>query len=101
MPTSTDLRSHPSSSLSAGLSLGELALLREIHEADRDHGGLSSAELSPEEALLCGELADRGFAEALSEFGEAPDGEEDERDAGGCGHCFRITERGVLALRDA
>jgi len=33
----------------------------------------------------------------LSEFGEAPDGEEDERDAGGS-YALRITGRGVVAL---
>jgi hypothetical protein len=94
MPAPTD------PTLGGVLDNAQLALLREIHEADLDHGGLSSDELSPEEAFVCGELADRGFAEAVSEFGEAPDGEEDERDAGGARYCFRITGRGVLALRD-
>ena len=79
------------------LTLSELALLHEIRLADQDRGGLSASELSDDEAETCGLLADRGYAEARSEFGEAPDGEEDERDAGGAVY-FRITGRGVLAL---
>jgi hypothetical protein len=78
----------------------ELALLREIHLADQDHGGLFSHEMSEDDAHTCGDLAERGYAEALSEFGEAPDGEEDERDAGGGRYYFRITGRGVEALND-
>ena len=78
----------------------ELSLLRAIHEADRDHGGLSSEELTDEEAEVCGRLADRGLAEVISEFGEAPDGEEDERESG-ARYAFRITGAGVAVLRDS
>ncbi len=82
------------------LSLTELALLRIIHEADRDRGGIFIDELSHEEADVCSQLVERGLVETMSEFGEAPDGEEDERDAGGR-YLFRMTGRGVEALRDA
>ena len=77
----------------------ELSLLRAIREADEDHGGLFREELAEEEVDVCHDLVARGWAEVLSEFGQAPDGEEDERDAGG-GVCFRITERGVEQLAD-
>jgi hypothetical protein len=79
------------------LSPADLSLLRAIHEADRDHGGLFGEELTNEEADICGGLVDRGFAEVVSEFGQAPDGEEDELDAG-ARYCFRITGRGVERL---
>ncbi len=42
---------------------------------------------------------ERGLVEAVGEYGEAPDGEEDEKDAGGA-HTFRITGQGVARLRD-
>jgi len=75
----------------------ELTLLRAIRAADEDHGGLFRDELTDDEADVCGRLVERGCAEVLSEFGEAPDGEEDERDAGArC--CFRITGLGVERL---
>jgi hypothetical protein len=82
------------------LSPADLSLLRAIHEADRDHGGLFGEELSEEEGDICGGLVDRGFAEVVSEFGQAPDGEEDELDAG-ARYCFRITGRGVERLAEA
>jgi hypothetical protein len=83
---------------SVGLSRADLALLREIHEADRDRGGLLAEELTADEVEVCSRLVGRGLAEVLSEFGESPDGEEDERDAG-ASYCFRITGQGVAALR--
>ncbi len=82
------------------LTRDELSLLRAIHEADRDRGGLARTELTDEEAATCDALVLRGLAEAIAEFGEAPDGEEDERDAGGA-WCYRVTGRGVEALGDA
>jgi len=81
------------------LNHSELAVLRLIHEADRDRGGIALGDLSDDEADVCGQLVERGLAETLSEFGEAPDGEEDERDAGGH-HVFRMTGRGVDALAE-
>lgn len=84
----------------APLTATQLALLRTIHEADRDHGGLFRDELTEDEADECFALAERGLAEVVSEYGEAPDGEEDERDAGE-GYRFRITGTGVARLRDA
>ena len=90
----------PAAHRPTSLTPAELPLLRAIHEADRDRGGLSRDELSEDEAATCDELVERGFAEVIAEFGEAPDGEEDERDAGGRG-CYRITGRGVEVLADA
>jgi hypothetical protein len=82
------------------LSPAEITLLRAIHEADRDHGGLFGEELMDDEAEICGDLVERGLAEVVSEFGQAPDGEEDELDAG-ARYCFRITGRGVETLAEA
>ncbi len=82
------------------LSPVELSLLRVIHEADRDRGGLSVTELSDDEVDACAVLVDAGFVEVLSAYGEAPDGEEDERDAGGA-YAYRVTGQGVEALREA
>jgi hypothetical protein len=87
----------------APLTPSERELLRAIREADEDHGGLFGDELNEDELEVCNSLVEKGCAEVLSEFGEAPDGEEDERDAGGR-YCFRITGRGVdllAATRDA
>jgi hypothetical protein len=81
------------------LAPADLALLRVVHESDRDHGGLASDEMSDDEAETCGRLVERGLVEIVSEFGEAPDGEEDERDAGGH-YCVRITGLGVERLRE-
>jgi hypothetical protein len=86
--------------MGAHVSPEQLSLLRAIHEADRDRGGLSRDELTDDEARVCDELVERGLAELMAEFGEAPDGEEDERDAGAAG-VFRITGRGVDAIREA
>jgi hypothetical protein len=78
----------------------EISLLRAIREADEDHGGLFREELTEDELEACEGLVERGLAEVLSEFGEAPDGEEDERDAGGR-YCFRVTGAGVARLAEA
>jgi hypothetical protein len=40
-----------------------------------------------------------GLVEAVGEYGEAPDGEEDEREAGDV-VVYRITASGVLVLAD-
>jgi hypothetical protein len=77
----------------------ELSILRAIREADEDDGGLFREALTDSEVDVCYGLAARGLAEVLSEFGQAPDGEEDERDAGAC-VCFRITGRGVERLAE-
>lgn len=77
----------------------ELSILRAIREADEDNGGLFGEELADDELEVCYGLVARGWAEVLSEFGQAPDGEEDERDAG-ARVCFRITGRGVERLAD-
>lgn len=41
------------------------------------------------------------LVEARGEYGEAPDGEEDEREAGESAVTYRITGAGVAALVDA
>ena len=45
-------------------------------------------------------LCELGLVEAIGEYGEAPDGEEDEREAGASAVVYRITQGGVLALAD-
>ncbi len=82
------------------LSPAEISLLREVRVSDEDHGGLRASELSAEEVALLTRLCDLGLVEALMEYGEAPDGEEDERDAGDNGHAYRITGAGVALLRE-
>ncbi len=79
----------------------ELSLLREVRTSDEDHGGLSGEELTAEELDVMARLVDAGYVEAVGEYGEAPDGEEDEADAGDHDVVYRVTGRGVLALRDA
>jgi hypothetical protein len=81
------------------LTREELALLEMIREADVDRGGLLESEMSREESSCAWALVERGLVEAVGEYGEAPDGEEDEKDAGGA-HTFRITGQGVARLRD-
>jgi hypothetical protein len=78
----------------------EIALLREVRASDEDHGGLDGNELSAEELEVLGRLCTLGLVEAAGEYGEAPDGEEDERDAGNAAVAYRITGRGVLCLLD-
>ena len=82
------------------LSPTEHALLREVRLADEDHGGLAGGELSTDEYEPMVRLCSLGLVEAAGEYGEAPDGEEDERDAGASAVVYRITEAGVLALID-
>jgi hypothetical protein len=79
----------------------ELALLRDVRLSDEDHGGLAGEELAPEEWETMRALVDRGLVEARGEYGEAPDGEEDEREAGAAALVYRITAAGVRALADA
>ncbi len=82
------------------LSSAERALLEEVRVSDEDHGGLDLDELSEDEMEIVTKLLERGLIDALNEFGEAPDGEEDEREAGGGrGTRVRITALGVEALR--
>lgn len=82
------------------LSPAEETLLRAVRLSDEDHGGLSGQELAPEELEPMGKLCDLGLVEALGEYGEAPDGEEDEAAMGATALVYRITGRGVLVLRD-
>lgn len=82
------------------LSLAEKALLREVRLSDEDHGGLDGAELSVDEYDAMEQLCALGLVEAVSEYGEAPDGEEDEREAGASAVVYRITAAGVEALVD-
>jgi len=85
---------------SPSLSATEVALLREVRVSDEDHGGLDVSELSTDELEALGRLADLGLVEPVGEYGEAPDGEEDEREAGALARAFRITARGVAILFD-
>jgi hypothetical protein len=79
------------------LTPAEWALLREVRASDEDHGGLDGAELHPEEYAAMERLCDLGLVEAVGEYGEAPDGEEDERDAG-AELVYRVTGAGVSVL---
>jgi hypothetical protein len=83
------------------LSPSEHALLREVRISDEDHGGLGGAELGADELESMDRLCTLGLVEAMGEYGEAPDGEEDEREAGASAVVYRITHLGVLALADA
>ena len=83
----------------ATLTPTEHALLREVRICDEDHGGLAGEDLAPEENEAMERLCALGLVESLGEYGEAPDGEEDEREAGGQ-YVFRITGRGVECLAD-
>jgi hypothetical protein len=82
------------------LSPAERALLREVRLSDEDHGGLADRELHPDEHDAMRRLTDLGLVETVGEFGEAPDGEEDEREAGAAAVVYRITHAGILALAD-
>lgn len=82
------------------LTAAELALLREVRASDEDHGGLAGEELVSDEYERMERLCSLGLVEAIGEYGEAPDGEEDERDAGATALVYRITAAGVDALRD-
>ncbi|MBX3201931.1 MAG: hypothetical protein KF894_27595 [Labilithrix sp.] len=83
------------------LTAAERALLREVRLSDEDHGGLAGAELSVDEYDAMDRLCALGLVEPLGEYGEAPDGEEDEREAGASALVYRITAAGVEALADA
>ncbi len=83
------------------LTPAEHALLREVRISDEDHGGLDAAELSPDEHDAMERLCALDLVEARGEYGEAPDGEEDEREAGESAVTYRITGAGVAALVDA
>jgi hypothetical protein len=82
------------------LSPDEIALLREVRASDEDHGGLHGAELAADEYDAMKRLCALDLVEAMGEYGEAPDGEEDEREAGASDVVYRITQRGVLVLAD-
>lgn len=82
------------------LSPAELALLREVRASDEDHGGLAGHELTADDFDPMTRLCDLGLVEALGEYGEAPDGEEDERAMGATALVYRITAAGVTVLRD-
>jgi hypothetical protein len=85
----------------AVLTPAEHALLRDVRISDEDHGGLASDELAAGERDAMERLCSLGLVEAVGEFGEAPDGEEDEREAGARDVVYRITGAGVLVLREA
>lgn len=82
------------------LSPAEHALLREVRISDEDHGGLDGAELATDEYDAMARLCELGLVEALGEYGEAPDGEEDEREMGESVVVYRITGGGVAALSE-
>ena len=82
------------------LSPHELALLREVRLSDEDHGGLHGAELAADEYDAMKRLCELELVEAMGEYGEAPDGEEDELEAGATDVVYRVTHRGVLVLAD-
>jgi hypothetical protein len=82
------------------LSPHEIALLREVRVSDEDHGGLHGAELAADEYDAMKRLCELELVEALGEYGEAPDGEEDEREAGATSVVYRVTQRGVLVLAE-
>lgn len=82
------------------LSPAEHALLREVRISDEDHGGLAGAELATDEYEAMERLCSLGLVEAVGEYGEAPDGEEDEREAGAAAVVYRVTHLGVLMLAD-
>jgi hypothetical protein len=81
------------------LTPAERALLREVRISDEDHGGLDGEELGAGEYEAMERLCSAGLVAGVGEYGEAPDGEEDERDAG-AGLVYRITGAGVQALAE-
>lgn len=82
------------------LTRAELALLRVVRDSDEDHGGLDAHELVEDEHEAMARLCDLDLVEALGEYGEAPDGEEDERAMGDTLVRYRITGKGVLRLAE-
>lgn len=83
------------------LTPAEHALLREVRVSDEDHGGLAGEELATDEYDAMERLCALGLVEGVGEYGEAPDGEEDEREAGESVVVYRITGVGVAALSEA
>lgn len=71
-----------------------------MRDSDEDHGGLDGDELQADEYEAMERLCTLGLVEVRGEYGEAPDGEEDEREAGQTDVVYRITAAGVLALRE-
>jgi hypothetical protein len=82
------------------LSPLELGLLRAVRLADEEEGGLSPEALTEDELEAAGRLAELGLIEWKSAYGEAPDGEEDEREAGDLEGVYRVTGSGVAVLHD-
>jgi hypothetical protein len=78
----------------------ELSLLRDVRVSDEDHGGLAADELSQDEFEAIQRLCELGLIEAKGEYGEAPDGEEDEREAGSSEVVYLVTARGVAVLNE-
>jgi|GEM_PF-1723958 len=80
----------------------EWRLLRDVRLADEDHGGLAGEALTVDEFEPMKRLCDLGLVEAVGAYGEAPDGEEDEREASVAdGVVYRVTGAGVAVMRDA
>jgi hypothetical protein len=95
------LAPHARGMIPVALTPAEHALLREVRVADEDHGGLGGDQLGDEEWEALEKLCALGLVEAVGEYGEAPDGEEDEREAGARDLAYRITGAGVLVLLEA
>jgi hypothetical protein len=77
-----------------------LSLLRLVRQSDEDHGGLRGDQVHPDEYEALERMCSFELVEVVGEYGEAPDGEEDEREAGDSRVAYRITGRGVLVLRE-
>lgn len=89
------------SGLRAQLAATEVSLLRVVRVSDEDHGGLDGDELREDEYDAMQRLCDFGLVEAIGEYGEAPDGEEDEREMGDASNVvYRVTGAGVAVLSD-
>jgi hypothetical protein len=82
------------------LTAAERALLREVRLSDEDHGGLAGEELSVDEYEAMDRLCTLGLVEAIGEYGEAPDGEKHELEAGAATPVYRITAAGVEVLSE-
>jgi hypothetical protein len=82
------------------LSPAERALLQTVRDSDEDHGGLAADELTVDELDTMDRLCELGLVEAMGEYGEAPDGEYDELDAGRSAIVYRVTGEGVRALTE-
>jgi hypothetical protein len=82
------------------LTTVERRLLRDVRLSDEDHGGLAGDELAVDEYGAMERLCSLGLVETIGEYGEAPDGEEDEREMGAAEVVYRITAAGVEVLSD-